>query len=192
MKLITLTMSASLLFGTIISAQAATVCGEKTHKKFGETRIYSRDYIATCRHDGSCAAVAYKLNPDTKKADAPLGWDHRMTISRFSKTGPWKITFTAVTAIPDVSEGIRIAVDKDGGNKVVSEFLRREKAVNDISVDTKLSDIFLNKFKKGSKVRWTYSIKNGETTKTGATEFSLLGLNKAMKWADCAQNLGGF
>jgi len=192
MKYISLSASIYFLLSSLISVQASTICGEKTHQKFGETRIYSRDYIASCRHDGSCAVVTTTMNSGTKKADAPLGWDHRMSISHFSKNGPWKITLRTVAVMPDLSQGIRIAVDQENGNKIVSEFLRQEKASNDISIDTKLSDIFLNKFKKASKVRWTYSVKGRETNKTNTTVFSLLGLNKAMKWAECAQNLGGF
>ena len=197
MKLAIIAIASSLVLSSSMVAHAATICGEKTHTKYGETRIYSKKYIATCRPDGSCAAVTYMMNSYTKKQDAPLGWDHRMSISRFSKGGPWEITFTAVTVVPALSEGFDLEVDLGGNHKVVSEFLRQKKAVNEISIDTKLSDIFLKKFKKGSNVRWIYSIKGkdgkvDDSTGRGNTLFSLVGLTKALKWADCAQRLGGF
>jgi len=168
-----------------IAAQAKSVCGKKTHMKFGETRIYAKDFIATCRPDGSCAAVTYKMNPHTKKADAPLGWDHRMSISRSGPDALWKISLTAVTVVPDISEGIDMEVDRDGGNKVPSEFLQTESATNELSIDSKLTDIFLEKFKPANNVRWVYSVKGGGAQST--TLFSLIGLNKAMKWIGCAQ-----
>lgn len=197
MKLYIAAIASSLLLSSSISAHSATVCSEKTHTKYGETRIYSKNYIATCRPDGSCAAVTYKMNPYTKKADAPLGWDHRMSISRFRKDDPWKITFTGVVNFPAMSEGFDFEVDLKGNHKVVSEFLRQEQSINEISIDTKLSDIFLKKFKKGSNVRWIYSVKGNDgkvDTDKGRdnTLFSLAGLTKAMRWADCAQRLGGF
>ncbi len=192
MKLYSAAIASSILLSSSIAAHAGTVCSEKTHTKYGETRIYSKDYIATCRPNGSCAAVTYKMNKGTLEKDAPLGWDHRMSISRFSKGGPWEITFTAVTVVPDLSQGIRVVVDKKYRHKVISAFLRQKQTVNEVSIDTKLSDIFLKKFKKGSNVSWTYSTKGSDGAGDGATTFSLVGLSKALKWADCAQRLGGF
>ncbi len=168
-----------------ITAHAKSQCGEKTHKKFGETRIFAKNYIGTCRPDGSCAAVTYTMNPHTKKSDAPLGWDHRMAIARQTTKSPWKIILTAVTVVPDISEGIDMEIDRDGGNKVPFEFLRPEQAINELSIDTKLTDTFLEKFNPGSNVRWIYSVKGGGAQ--GNTLFSLIGLTRAMKWINCAQ-----
>ncbi len=192
MKLYSAAIASSILLSSSIAAHAGTVCSEKTHTKYGETRIYSKDYIATCRPNGSCAAVTYKMNKGTLEKDAPLGWDHRMSISRFSKGGPWEITFTAVTVVPDLSQSIRLIVDKNNSHKIMSAFLRQKQAINEISIDTKLSDIILKKLKKGSNVRWEYTVKGAEKGQEGATVFSLVGLTKALKWADCAQRLGGF
>jgi len=168
-----------------LSVQAKTLCGEKTHKKFGETRIYAKDYIGTCRPDGSCAAVTYKMNAGTKKADAPLGWDHRLTITRAAHDAPWAIILTAVSVVPDISEGISMEIDHDGAEAVPYEFLRPEQAVNEMSIDTKLSDIFIAKFKAGNNVAWGYTVK-GSGDKVG-TVFSLRGLTRTMKWLACAQ-----
>lgn len=186
-KMKTLYAAIACLFSLTLplAVQAKTVCGQKTHTKYGETRIFAKSYIATCRADGSCAAVTYQMNAGTKKADAPLGWDHRMSISRASPAAPWEITLTAVTVVPDISEGIDMKIDRDGGNKVPYEFLRAGSAVNELRIDTKLTDIFLAKFKPGNKVRWDYSVKKDGAPST--TLFSLIGLTKAMKWIDCAQ-----
>lgn len=165
--------------------QAKMLCGEQTHQKFGETRIYARDYIGTCRPDGSCAAVIYKLNAGTKKADAPLGWDHRLTLTRAKAGAAWQIVLTAVAVVPDISEGINLEIDRDGGNQVPYEFLQQGSAVNEVAIDTKLTDVLLEKLKPGNKMRWTYSVK-GDDDKA-ATLFSLIGLTKAMNWIDCAQ-----
>jgi len=168
-----------------VATLAKPQCGEKTHSKFGETRIFAKSYIGTCRPDGSCAAVTYTMNPGTQKSDAPLGWDHRMAIERKAPDAPWKIVLTAVTVVPDISEGIDMEIDRDGGNKVPYEFLRPEQAINELSIDTKLTDTFLKKFKPGNNVRWAYSVKGGGAQSN--TLFSLVGLTQAMKWIDCAQ-----
>ena len=176
-------MAFSLTFP--LSVQAKTLCGEKTHMKFGETRIYARNYIGTCRPDGSCAAVTYKLNKGTSKSDAPLGWDHRLTITRKQPDAPWQIVLTAVSVVPDISEGITMKVDNDDADAVPYEFLRPEQAINEMSIDTKLSDILLAKFKAGNNVAWTYTVKgSGDMANT---MFSLIGLTQAMKWLACAQ-----
>jgi len=180
-------LALSLVLPVTLSSivQAKTLCGEKTHMKFGETRIFAKDYIGTCRPDGSCAAVTYKMNTGSKKADAPLGWDHRLTITRAAKDAPWKIILTAVSALPDISEGISLKTDQGDDDAVPYEFLRAEQAVNEVSIDTKLSDIFLTKFKAGNNVAWTYTNK-GSGEKAG-TVFSLRGLTRTMKWLACAQ-----
>jgi len=176
-------MALSLTFP--LSAQAKTMCGEKTHMKFGETRIYARNYIGTCRPDGSCAAVTYKLNAGTKKRDAPLGWDHRLTITRKTSDAPWRIVLTAVSVIPDISEGISMKTDSDDADAVPYEFLRPEQAINELSIDTKLSDIFITKFKAGNNVRWSYTVKNSGDK--ASTVFSLVGLTRTMKWLGCME-----
>ena len=168
-----------------VTVQAKSLCGEQTHKRHGETRIFAKDYIGTCRPDGSCAAVTYKMNTGTKKADAPLGWDHRLTITRAAKDAPWKIILTAVTALPDISEGISMKTDQGDADAVPYEFLRPEQAVNEMSIDTKLSDIFLAKFKAGNNVRWIYT--NKGTGDKASTVFSGRGLTRTMKWLACAQ-----
>ena len=167
------------------ATQAKTLCGEKTHSKYGETRIFAKNYIGTCRPDGSCAAVTYKMNPSTNKSEAPLDWDHRLAITRQTADAPWKIVLTAVTVVPDISEGIDMIIDRDGGNKVPFEFLQPEQAINELSIDTKLSDVFLEKFKAGSNARWIYTVKSDGTKNN--TLFSLVGLTRAMKWIECAQ-----
>lgn len=161
------------------NANAEQLCGQYVHQKFEETRVYSRSFIATCKPGSHCRVVTHKLDKR-----APLGFSHTFAFQRADAKEKWHVMLVDVLQLADIAAGFSMIVDKDPALQVSNEFITAPVAINEYEIDGDLSDKVLARAKPGDNVIWRYTTQGGEARKV---RFSLAGLTKALKWAECAQ-----
>lgn len=166
--------------GTAHGASAAkTLCGQKVHEKFDETRIYSRDFIAACQPGGTCRIVTYRL-----ENSAPLGFSHHLAFARRATDDRWHVETVSVLDLADMNAGFKMIVDRNPAMEIDTGQVTAPVSVNEYVFSQNVSDEILAAAKPGNVIRWEYTTNDGELREAG---FSLIGLSNALKWAECAQ-----
>lgn len=161
------------------TAEAEQLCDQKVHQKFEETRIYSRSFIATCRPGSLCRIVTHKLDKR-----APLGFSHTLAFQRNEANAKWHLMLVDVLELADVDAGFSMAVDKKPALEISNGSITAPVSVNEYQIGEDLSDKLLTRSKPGDNINWRYTTQDG---KPHNVRFSLAGLTKALKWAECAQ-----
>lgn len=156
-------------------ALAQSACGAKTHERYGETRAYFTDVLATCRPDRSCAAVVALKAPNENWV---MG--NTLRILREAPNARYQIEFIATDPAPvDASKttlnfarrrhGLPFGLTEPNGS---NSWRVNDQAV----VDAIVADV-----KNARVARWTFPTADGQDT----TEFPLRGMTAALKWIDC-------
>lgn len=166
-----------LLAGT--SAQAEQLCNQQVHQKFDETRIYTRNFIATCKPGSLCRIVTHKLDKS-----APLGFSHTLAFQRADLKSQWRILLVDVLELADTQAGFALIIDKNPALKISSQSITTPVSVNEYALEEVLSATALTEAKPGDNISWSYTLQAGEASNV---RFSLSGLTKALEWAECAQ-----
>lgn len=166
-----------LFFGS--NAEAEQLCNQNVHQRFEEARVYSRSFIASCKPGSQCRIVTHRLDKR-----APLGFSHTLTFQRADVNAKWHILLVDVLELADTEAGFSMTVDKNPALKISSQFITAPVSENEYQIDGDLSDNVLTKAKPGDNINWSYATLDGKTHKV---RFSLSGLTKALKWAECAQ-----
>jgi hypothetical protein len=162
-------------------AHAETVCKREIHKKFDETRIYSRAFIAACKPGARCRIVTHRLS-----SDAPLGFSHTFAFQRANPQSKWQVMLVDVLDLANTQAGFELTVDKNPAMKIVPEHVSAPVSVNEYALNAGLTDLILTEAKPGDSIRWSYVTVSGEQQ---SVAFSLSGLTNGLEWAECAQAL---
>jgi len=172
-------IAAAGLLPAATSAQAEQLCNQQVHQKFDETRIYSRNFIATCKPGSVCRLVTHRLD---KKA--PLGFSHTLTFQRADPQSNWQVLLVDVLGLADTQAGFELTVDKNTALNASGQTIATPVSVNEYALDEAVSGKALSEAKPGDNISWSYTAKGGEASNV---RFSLAGLTKALEWAECAQ-----
>jgi len=166
-----------LLVGS--NAMAEQLCNQNVHQKFEEARIYSRSFIAACKPGSQCRIVTHKLDKH-----APLGFSHTLAFQRADVSGKWHLMLVDVLQLANVDAGFSMTVDRNPALEISNNLITAPVSVNEYKIDGDLSVEVLARAKPGDNIYWRYTTQDGTAS---TVRFSLSGLTKALKWAECAQ-----
>lgn len=176
----TLAAGAALAAALGAGAAADETCGAQTHMRWGETRAYHGDWLASCRADGSCVAVTHRMDDR-----APIGWSHQARLTRASDAAPTELSFVAVTNYADPAQGFIIEVGAHSTE--IGAGIDSPGAVNEYRIsDPAVAAPIIAQMRAGRFLTWFY-ISETEQIPASPAEFSLRGVTAALDWIDCMQ-----
>lgn len=145
-----------------------------------EIRRYFGDWLATCRDDGYCSAIAYdNLNPgDGRVAD---NW---FRIGRHAEKIWWELSFTSIAqmAVPDVPFAVSVdgTTEHFAGPSEIAAF----GSVNDFFLLGPKAQSVMDRLMPGTALEVGFTAETGDPAQA---RFSLRGLTAALIWIDETQ-----
>lgn len=142
-----------------------------------ETRQYFRDWLAVCRPDGYCSALAYDNTDTTAGVDA----DYILRVGRQPQDLYWQISFTAVAAMPGEFPEFDVTVDQTPFTFSRPTDVGAYGAINDFFfLNAPAQDLF-DAMGPGNTMRVSFQDEHGMVQ---TASFSLSGLTAALLWID--------
>jgi len=142
-----------------------------------ETRRYFGDWLAVCRTDGYCSAVAY-MNPNPGDGRVADAW---LRIGRHAQEIYWEVSFTPIKVMADPTMPFTVLVDGKGETFTGAAEIAAFGAINDFFLLGPKAQSVMDLLMPGSAAEVTFT---DETGATGKANFSLEGLTAALIWID--------
>lgn len=146
----------------------------------GETRKYFRDWLAVCRADGYCSAVAY-MNPNPGDGSVAEAW---FRVGRHPQEIYWEISFTPIKVTANPTMPFTILVDGKGETFTGAGEIAPYGAINDFFLLGPKAQSVMDQMMPGAALDVTFSDDAGATARA---DFSLDGLTAALIWIDETQ-----
>lgn len=146
----------------------------------GETRKYFRDWLAACRADGYCSAVAYVNANPGGGADA----DFWFRVGRHAQESYWELSFTPIKVMANPAMPFTLLVDGKGETFTGANEIAPYGSINDFFLLGPKAQSLMDQLMPGHALDVTFT---DETGNTGKASFSLDGLTAALIWIDETQ-----
>lgn len=149
----------------------------------GEARRYFRDWLAACRDDGYCSALAY-VNPNADQADA----DYVLRVGRHGEQTYWEVSLSTVAAQGDPWKDFVVTID--GASQTFSgpEQVGAYAAINDFFFLGSGAQAVMDRLAPGRRLSVAFTDESGDAR---SAQFSLSGLSAALLWIDEQQKRVG-
>lgn len=142
----------------------------------GETRRYFKDWLAACRADGYCSAIAY-VNPNPGGRVA----DYAFRIGRHAEESYWELSFTPIVVMANPAMPFTLLVDGKGESFTGPREIAPYGSINDFFLLGPKAQSVMDQLMPGSALNVTFTDESGAT---GKADFSLAGLTAALIWID--------
>lgn len=149
-----------------------------------EDRHYFQDWLAACRADGYCSAIAYDNTDSTAGVDA----DYLLRVGRQSDGLYWEISFTTVLTMPGANAGFDVTVDNTPFHFAPPYDAGAYGSINDFFFLNEAAQRMFDAMGPGDHLRVMF---NDESRQSQTATFSLNGLTAALLWIDEQQSRVG-
>ncbi len=149
-----------------------------------ETRRYFQDWLAACRTDGYCSALAYDNTDSTAGVDA----DYIFRVGRPAESPYWELSFTAVAAMPGLNERFDVTVDNTPFSFSPPYEAGAFGSINEFYFMNDPAQSLFDAMGPGDSLRVMFADEAGESR---TATFSLRGLTAALLWIDEQQRRVG-
>jgi hypothetical protein len=166
MRPITVLLALLALFATPVAA--------------AESRRYFGDWLAACRDDGYCSAIAYdNLNPGDGRVS-----DNWFRIGRHAEEIWWELSFTPIAQLASPDQAFSISVDGASERFSGAAEIAAFGSVNDFFLLGPKAQAVMDRLMPGSALEVEFTTETGDPAKA---RFSLRGLTAALIWIDETQ-----
>lgn len=164
-----------MLFAALLFALPAAA------QENGEIRRYFRDWLAACRADGYCSAIAYVRPNSGGGRDA----DYWLRVGRHAEGVYWEVSFTTIAAQADPWRDFTVDVDGNSTTFSLSPEVGAYGSANDFYFLGDKAQEVMDRFGPGRTATISFTDTDGNTREA---VFSLSGLTAALLWIDEQQH----
>lgn len=145
-----------------------------------ETRRYFGDWLAACRDDGYCSAIAYdNLNPGDGRVS-----DNWFRIGRHAEEIWWELSFTPIAQMADPQAPFAVSVDGTTELFTGPTEIAAFGSINDFFLLGSKAQSVMDRLMPGQSLQVEFTADTGAPTRAS---FSLRGLTAALIWIDETQ-----
>lgn len=149
----------------------------------GENRHFFKDWLAACRSDGYCSALAY-VNPHADGTDA----DYILRVGRHAEQTYWELSVTTVATQGDAAKDFVVGVDGLSQTFAGPEQVGAYDAINDFFLLGDGAQTVMDRLAPGKRLSVSFT---DDTGASRSAAFSLAGLSAALLWIDDQQKRVG-